>query len=412
MLDISFIRANPSIFDEKQRSRGASITSADVLKLDTLVRSLKTEIQDLQAKRNEIAKKMPKTDDLIAAAKEVKNLIASKNEELLEAEESFNGVMLSIPNMIADDVPLGESDADNVEVRCLGEKPHFDFKPLAHYELCEEKMGNMDFKTPSVLSGARFSVLYGKLARLERALVNFMLDIHTKEFGYEEVSVPFLVKDLALFGTGQLPKFKEDLFKTTDGMWLIPTAEVYLTNLSRDKILRDEDLPLRFVAATSCFRSEAGAAGRDTRGLVRQHQFTKVELVSIVSPEKSEEEHERMTSAAETVLQRLNLHYRVVNLCSKDIGFSARKTYDIEVWVPGLDRYLEISSCSNCGDFQARRMKTRIKREEGNIFAHTLNGSGVAVGRLLVAIAENYQTVDGRILVPEALKPYLPFDEI
>jgi len=412
MLDIAFIRANPSIFDKKQLSRGSSVSAADILELDSLVRSLKTEIQDLQAKRNEIAKKMPKTDDLIATAKEVKNLIASKNEELLDVEERFNNLMLSIPNMIADDVPFGESDADNVEVRLVGEKPQYNFKPLAHYELCEEQMGNMDFKTPSVLSGARFSVLYGKLARLERALVNFMLDIHTKEFGYKEVSVPFLVKDLALYGTGQLPKFKEDLFETTDGMWLIPTAEVYLTNLSRDKILRDGDLPLRFVAATSCFRSEAGAAGRDTRGLVRQHQFTKVELVSIVSPEKSEEEHERMTAAAETVLQRLNLHYRVVNLCSKDIGFSARKTYDIEVWVPGLDRYLEISSCSNCGDFQTRRMKTRIKRDEGNIFAHTLNGSGVAVGRLLVAIVENYQTSDGKILMPEVLKSYLPFEEI
>lgn len=412
MLDISFIRSNPSLFNDKQNMRGAATKADGILALDSSIRALKAEIQGLQSRRNELAKLMPKTDALIAEARDVKNLIASKSEELAKHEAELNALMLSIPNMIADDVPYGESDADNEELRKFGEKPVFDFKPLTHYELCEEQMGNMDFKTPSVISGARFSVLKGKLARLERAVANYLLDIHTMEFGYQEISVPFLVKDIALYGTGQLPKFQEDLFKTTDGMWLIPTAEVYLTNLARESILKDADLPLRFVAETACFRSEAGAAGRDTRGIVRQHQFNKVELVSVVRPEDSEAEHERMTNAAETVLQRLGLHYRVVKLCSKDIGFSARKTYDIEVWVPGLNRYMEISSCSNCWDFQARRMKTRIKRETGNVFAHTLNGSGVAVGRLLVAIIENYQTKDGKIKIPEALLKYLPFSEI
>ena len=290
----------------------------------------------------------------------------------------------------------------------VGTKPTLNFTPKLHDDL-GVALKLMDFDAAAKLSGARFVVLKGALARMERALANFMLDIHTTQFGYTEHVPPFMVKDAAAYGTGQLPKFSEDLFKTTNGFWLIPTAEVPLTNLSADSIIDEDTLPLRLTAYTPCFRSEAGAAGKDTRGMIRQHQFSKVELVSIVHPDKSEEEHERMTNAAETILQKLGLCYRVMLLCTGDMGFCSRKTYDLEVWMPGQNAFREISSCSNCGDFQARRMKARFKGKNAKEtqFVHTLNGSGLAIGRTMVAILENYQQADGSILVPDALKPYM-----
>ena len=306
------------------------------------------------------------------------------------------------------DVPDGPDESANVELRRWGQPPAFEFPAREHFEL-GEALGLMDFERAAKLSGARFVVLTGALARLERALASFMLDLHTAEFGYTEVNPPALVRDEALFGTGQLPKFAEDQFRTTDGRWLIPTAEVPLTNLVAGEIVEEERLPLRYTAMTWCFRAEAGAAGKDTRGMIRQHQFTKVELVGITTPEQSEGEHERMTSCAEEVLRRLRLPYRVVVLSTGDMGFSARKTYDIEVWLPGQGRYREISSCSNCGDFQARRMnaRTRKKGEKGTRFVHTLNGSGLAVGRTLIAVLENYQRADGSVEVPVVLRPYM-----
>lgn len=411
MIDINFIRNFPDLFNEKQSKRKSQIKSDDVIVLDTKLRALKTSLQELQAERNNISKSKDQSDALKTRAKEIKSRIQQVNDEIQEVEQKLNDILLTIPNIIADDVEYGESDLDNVEIRRYGEKREFDFTPKTHDDIAEN-LGLMNFKLPSIISGSRFTVLRSKLSRLERGLINYLLDIHTKEFGYEEISVPFLVKDIALYGTGQLPKFKDDLFKTTDDLWLIPTAEVYLTNLVREQILQEKELPLRFVAFTSCFRSEAGAAGRDTKGMIRQHQFGKVELVSITTKEQSQDEHERMTNAAETVLKRLGLHYRVVRLCSTDIGFSANKTYDIEVWMPGLNRFLEISSCSNCKDFQARRMKARVKRENGNELVHTLNGSGVAVGRLLCAVIENYQTNDGHVIIPDALRKYVDFDVI
>jgi seryl-tRNA synthetase len=303
-------------------------------------------------------------------------------------------------------VPEGTDEADNVEIRRWGEKPQLDGKARQHFEL-GEALALMDFERAAKISGARFVVLSGALARLERALAGFMLDQHTEEFGYTEVAPPILVRENAAFGTGNLPKFAEDLFKTVDDYWLIPTAEMPLTNLVADEILEAANLPLRFTAYTPCFRAEAGSAGKDTRGMIRQHQFGKVEMVSIAHPEQSGEEHERMTNCAEEVLRRLDLHYRTVVLSTGDLGFSARKTYDIEVWLPGQDSFREISSCSNCGDFQARRMNARFRPSDakGTRFVHTLNGSGLAVGRTLVAILENYQNADGSISVPEILRP-------
>ena len=303
---------------------------------------------------------------------------------------------------------MGEDETGNREIARWGAPREFDFTPRQHFEL-GEALGQMDFARAAKLSGARFTVLLGDLARLDRALATFMLDTHTTEFGYIEVIPPTLVNDATMYGTGQLPKFADDLFKTTDGRWLIPTSEVPLTNLTADEILDEEALPLRWTAHTLCFRSEAGSAGRDTRGIIRQHQFHKVELVSIVHPDRSEAEHLRMTRCAETILERLGLPYRKLLLCTGDMGFGARKTYDLEVWLPGQGAYREISSCSNCGDFQARRMKTRFrsKSEKGTRFVHTLNGSGLAVGRTLVAVLENYQQADGSIAVPEVLQPYM-----
>ena len=317
-------------------------------------------------------------------------------------------MLAPIPNLPAEDVPAGRDESANVELRRRGEPRAFNFPAKEHFEL-GEALRMMDFERAGKLSGARFVVLTSALARLERALASFMLDLHTGEFGYTEVDPPALVRDDALFGTGQLPKFGDDLFRTTDGLWLIPTAEVPLTNLVAGEIVEEERLPLRFTAMTWCFRAEAGAAGKDTRGMMRQHQFSKVELVSVATPEQSNDEHERMTACAEEVLRRLGLPYRVVVLCTGDMGFAARKTYDIEVWLPGQGRYREISSCSDCGDFQARRMNARCRKkgEKGTRFVHTLNGSGLAVGRTLIAVLENYQRADGSIEVPAALRPYM-----
>jgi seryl-tRNA synthetase len=317
-------------------------------------------------------------------------------------------LLAGIPNLPAADVPDGTDEKANVEIRRYGMQRNFAFQPKEH-DAIGEKLGMMDFAAAARLSGARFVVLRRDLARLERALAAFMLDLHTSEFGYQETMPPYLVREAAPYGTGQLPKFAADLFKTTDDFWLIPTAEVPLTNLVADQILDESVLPLRFTAHTPCFRSEAGAAGKDTRGMIRQHQFSKVELVSIVHPDQSATEHERMTACAEEVLKRLNLSYRVVTLSTGDMGFAAQKTYDIEVWLPGQGMYREISSCSNCGEFQARRMKARFRKpgEKGTRFVHTLNGSGLAVGRTLIAILENFQEVDGSVVLPDALVPYM-----
>jgi seryl-tRNA synthetase len=345
---------------------------------------------------------------LIAEVSRSKQAEGEAKIDAAQLSKELDVALSAIPNLPGDGVPIGKDEDDNIEVRTWGEPTSLDFEPKEHFDLGED-LGLMDFGRAAKISGARFVVLTGALARMERALASLMLDLHTTENGYEEVNPPALVNDTTLYGTGQLPKFGEDLFRTTDGLSLIPTAEVPLTNLVSGEILEQEQLPIRRTAMTWCFRSEAGAAGRDTRGMIRQHQFTKVELVSIADPENSDEELERMTSCAEAVLQKLELPYRVVVLSTSDMGFSARKTYDIEVWLSGQNRYREISSCSNCGDFQARRMKTRYrpKDEKGTCFVHTLNGSALAVGRTLVAVLENYQQADGSIVVPEALRPYM-----
>jgi seryl-tRNA synthetase len=414
MHDLKFIRENPAAFDEGMKKRGLAPQSPEILKLDEEKRARQKELEELLAKRNQFAKAIgqakAKGEDTAAIMAESKAL--NDRVARLEAENSDQGalgkLLSTLPNIPADDVPLGKDETGNVQVREHGSKPSLAFKPKEHFEL-GEKLGLMDFERAARMSGARFVVLKGQLARLERALAGFFLDIHTQHFGYTEVVPPLLVKDGAAFGTGQLPKFGEDLFKTTTGHWLIPTAEVPLTNLVNDEIVNEADLPLRFTAYTPCFRSEAGAAGRDTRGMIRQHQFSKVEMVSIAHPDQSGAEHERMTGCAEEILKRLGLHYRVMLLCTGDMGFSAKKTYDIEVWLPGQNAYREISSCSNCGDFQARRMKARFKPKEGKgtQFVHTLNGSGLPIGRTIVAILENCQQADGSIAIPEALQPYM-----
>jgi seryl-tRNA synthetase len=321
-------------------------------------------------------------------------------------DEELNAILTKLPNIASSDTPNGTNEDDNILYRMWGEKPNLSFVPKRHYEI-GENLNLMNFDLATKLSGTRFVVLRGMMAKLERAISQFMLDKHTYTNGYTEMSVPFLVKGDALFGTGQLPKFADDLFTAGDNHWLIPTAEVPLTNLVRDQILDGNNLPLRVTSHTPCFRSEAGAAGKDTRGMLRQHQFTKVELVSIVQPEHSEKELERMLESAESILKDLEIHYRIMTLCSGDMGFSAKKTYDIEAWLPGEEDFREISSCSNCGDFQSRRMNTRYKHKDKNIFVHTLNGSGLAVGRTLIAILENYQTEDGNVIIPKVLRKYL-----
>lgn len=414
MHDLRSIRDNPAAFDAGLARRGVEPLSSRILELDQERRACQTQFQELQARRNEASKLIGAYKKEGKDAQPLLDEVAGLKEKLPQLEErekalgvELDGILASYPNIPAADVPDGKDEHDNVEIRRVG-TPTEIANAKQHFEL-GEALGLMSFDLAAKLSGARFTVLRGQLARLERALGDFMLDIHTREFGYEEVSPPLLVKDDAAFGTGQLPKFTEDLFQTTNGFWLIPTAEVPLTNLVNDAILDGEELPLRLTARTPCFRSEAGSAGRDTRGMIRQHQFYKVEMVSITRPDQSAAEHERMTDAAETVLKRLGLPFRTVTLCTGDMGFTSQKTYDIEVWLPGQGAYREISSCSNCGDFQARRMKARFrnKGEKATQFVHTLNGSGTAVGRCLIAVLENYQQADGSILIPEALRPYM-----
>ena len=416
MHDINAIRKDPAAFDAalKRRPTFEGPFTKELLELDAQKRGGQTEMQALLARRNEVAKQIgqfmksdpAKAEQLKAEAAELKGKIAAA-ESGAEEGGALTDALSRIPNLLADDVPAGADETANKEIKVHGEQPAMAFTPMDHVAV-GEKLGMMDFETAAKISGARFVLLTGALARMERALASFMLDIHTTQFGYTEAVPPYLVKDNALFGTGQLPKFAEDLFKTTTEHWLIPTAEVSLTNIVADSIVEESTLPRRYTAHTPCFRSEAGSAGKDTRGMIRQHQFSKVELVSITKPEDSVAEHERMLGAAEEVLKRLGLHYRVMLLCAGDTGFGARKTYDIEVWIPSQNMFREISSCSNCGDFQARRMKARYRKGGKDIeFLHTLNGSGLAVGRTLVAILENYQQPDGSVKIPEALQPYM-----
>jgi seryl-tRNA synthetase len=415
MHDIRLIRENPAAFDAGLARRGLAPVAATILWLDNARRDVLTRCQEAQARRNEASKAigaaMGKGDHATAGALKaevatLKDMLPALEDEERGATADLNAALAALPQIPADDVPDGADEADNVEVARWGTPRDFDFTPREHADI-GPALG-LDFETGVALSGARFTFLRGPMARLHRALAQFMLDLQTGTHGYTECITPLLVRDEAAFGTGQLPKFAEDLFRTTDGRWLIPTAEVSLTNSVREQILGDATLPQRMTALTPCFRSEAGAAGRDTRGFIRQHQFEKVELVSIARPADSEAEHERMTACAEAVLQALNLPYRKVLLCTGDMGFTARKTYDLEVWLPGQGAYREISSCSNCGDFQARRMNTRYRPEgaKGTEFVHTLNGSGLAVGRALVAVLENYQQADGSVDVPAALAPY------
>jgi seryl-tRNA synthetase len=415
MHDLKSIRDDPATFDVALKRRGLPPQSAEILALDAKRRAAQTHLQEFQQRRNEVSKQVgaakSKGGDasaLMAEVAQLKDAMQAAEAEEQAVAAALDELLQSIPNLPAADVPDGADESANLEIRRQGQQRNFPFAPKQHFEVGEQ-LGLMDFAAAAKLSGARFVVLKGDLARLERALAAFMIDLHTREFGYQEILPPVLVRDHALYGTGQLPKFAEDQFRTTNDFWLIPTAEVPLTNLVADEILDEADLPLRFTAHTPCFRSEAGAAGKDTRGMIRQHQFSKVELVSIAHPDHSAAEHERMTACAEEVLKRLGLPYRVVTLCTGDMGFSARKTYDIEVWLPGQGMYREISSCSNCGDFQARRMKARFRKpnEKGTRFVHTLNGSGLAVGRTMIALIENYQEADGSVALPDALVPYM-----
>lgn len=415
MHDIRWIRENAEAFDAGLARRGLSASSPGILALDGENRRLTTELQALQTRRNEASRAIgalrSKGEDAGAMVAEIgglKDRMAVLEDERQRVQDEIAALLEVLPNIPGDDVPNGEDENDNVELRAFGEKPSFDFKPRDHVDL-GEALDLLDFKGASGLAGSRFVVTKGLAARMERALASFMLDVHTGEFGYTEVSPPLLVRRETVYGTGQLPKFEDDLFRTTDGRWLIPTAEVPVTSLVADDILGESALPLRFAAHTACFRSEAGAAGKDTRGMLRQHQFYKVELVSVCHPGASETELERMTACAEEILRRLGLHYRVVALSTGDLGFAARRTYDLEVWLPGQGRYREISSCSNCGDFQARRMGARFRPAggKGTAFVHTLNGSGLAVGRTLIAVLENYQRSDGSVAVPEVLRSYM-----
>ncbi len=461
MIDIRFIRDTPDAFDWAIARRGLPPMAAEIRALDAEWRAAQTRFQELQQRRNEASKAIGEAkkqgghaDAIIAEVAKLKGELDAVTALEQKHAQALEAALAAIPNLPAPEVPDGPDEKSNKELRKVGEQRQFNFAPKQHFEL-GEALGLMDFEAAARISGARFVVLKGALARLERALGAFMLDVHTNEFGYTETKPPLLVRDEAVYGTGQLPKFEQDLFKTAatdpvlrqeiidaelkkispqpenlhdlirnvlstihrledegtlrNRLWLIPTAEVALTNLVREQIVDADLLPLRFTAETPCFRSEAGAAGKDTRGMIRQHQFTKVELVSVTRPDQSEEEHERMTSCAEEILKRLELPYRVIVLSTGDMGFAAQKTYDIEVWLPGQKAYREISSCSNCGDFQARRMKARFKERGGKAtqFVHTLNGSGLAVGRTLIAILENCQQQDGSILIPHALRPYM-----
>ncbi len=420
MHDLRWIRDHPVEFDRGLMRRGLAPRSGEILTLDREWRELETEAQASQATRNRLSREIGAArkrgepiKELLSQIDRRKDLEAATAAQAAKLREKIDEILAGLPNPPAEEVPDGPDETANRVLRHHGEPPRFDFEPLSH-ETVGERLGMMDFARAGKLSGSRFVVLRGALARLERALGQFMLDLHTTEFAYTEVSPPLLVRDDAVFGVGQLPKFAEDMFRTTDGYWLIPTAEVPLTNLVAGEILEEGALPLRYTAWTPCFRSEAGAAGKDTRGMMRQHQFEKVELVSVVRPDDSVAEHERMTACAEEVLKRLGLAYRVVLLSTGDMGFASQKTYDIEVWLPGQGTYREISSCSNCGAFQALRMKARYRPAEGRgtLPVHTLNGSGLAIGRTLIAILENFQRHNGTVALPPVLQPYMGGQEI
>ena len=421
MFDLKFIRENPDEFDRALARRGEEARASEILSMDKDYRALQTESQTAQARRNEASKLIGRAKGqgneeeaqaLMAEVGELKQKLAAMDEQERTLGEQLNLILMSLPNALYDDVPDGADEDDNVEVRTWGTPRSFNFEAKEHFDLGEQLGGQlpgMDFERAAKLSGSRFVILSGEIARLERALGQFMLDLHTRDHGYTEVLTPALVRESALLGTGQLPKFGDDAFTTNTGHWLIPTSEVTLTNIHSGEILDEADLPIRMTAHGQCFRAEAGAAGRDTRGMIRQHQFEKVEMVSLTTPEQSDDELERMTGCAEEVLKQLDIAYRVVKLCSGDVGFGARRTYDLEVWLPGQGKFREISSCSTCGDFQARRMKMRCrpKGEKQTRFVHTLNGSGLAIGRTLVAVLENYQQEDGSIAVPEVLQLYM-----
>jgi seryl-tRNA synthetase len=420
MHDLRWIREHPSEFDRGLARRGVPPCADEILALDRLWRAAETRAQEAQSRRNRIAREIgaakrqgEPVEPLLRQSTEDREIEASAASEASGLRARIDEILAALPNLPAEEVPDGPDETANRVLRHDGQLPHFDFAPLSH-EAIGEQLGMMDFARAGKLSGSRFVVLRGALAKLERALGQFMLDLHTTEFGYTEVSPPLLVRDEAVFGTNQLPKFADGLFRTTDGYWLIPTAEVPLTNLVAGEILDESALPLRYTAWTPCFRSEAGAAGKDTRGMIRQHQFEKVELVSITRPEDSLAEHERMTACAEEVLKRLGLAYRVVLLSTGDMGFGAQKTYDLEVWLPGQDTYREISSCSDCGAFQAQRMKARYRPTEGKgtLPVHTLNGSGLAIGRTLIAILENFQRHNGTVAIPAVLQPYMGGQEV
>ncbi|MEH6757240.1 MAG: serine--tRNA ligase [Parasphingorhabdus sp.] len=417
MHDLKYIRENAADFDAALARRGVEPVAATILALDEENRNIATKLQEGQARRNEASKAIGKAKGqgdeetaqaLMAEVSELKSSLPAMEEREREVSGKLRDALAALPNIPDADVPQGADEEDNVELERFGTPRSFDFKPLEHSDI-GPPLG-LDFETAAEMSGARFAFLRGQMARLQRAIGQFMLDQQTVENGFQECAPPLLVRDEAVFGTGQLPKFSEDLFQTTDGRWLIPTAEVSLTNSVSGQILDGAQLPIRLTALTQCFRSEAGSAGKDTKGLIRQHQFEKVEMVAIVHPDKSDAEHLRMTEAAESILKALELPYRKMLLCTGDMGATARKTYDLEVWLPGQDAYREISSISNCGDYQARRMNARFRPEgetKGTQFVHTLNGSGLAVGRTLVAVLENYQQEDGSVIIPEALKSYM-----
>ncbi|WP_367160341.1 serine--tRNA ligase [Kozakia baliensis] len=413
MHDLRALRADPASFDAALARRGIAPVASSLVTRDEERRTTLQALQERQAQRKNLAKEIGQgkraqvnTSDLEARAVELRDEIATLEIRANEIERGISDVLATLPNRLDESVPDGKDETENVTIKEWGTRRDFSFTPKQHFEL-GEALGLMDFPTAAKLSGARFTVLRGALSRLERALGQFMLDVHTQEFGYSETSVPLLVNDAAMYGTDKLPKFAEDSFRTEDGRWLIPTAEVPLTASVAGDILDAKTLPLRMTALSACFRSEAGSAGRDVRGMLRQHQFSKVELVSVTTPEESEAEHERMTRCAETILERLEIPYRRLLLCAGDTGFGAAKTFDLEGWLPGQQAWREISSCSNTRDFQARRMNARYRAENGPAFVHTLNGSGLAVGRTLIAVLENYQMETGAITVPDALRPYM-----
>ncbi len=422
MHDIEHIRKNPKGFEKAIKSRGVKeFTAKEILEIDHKKRSLTTKLQALNKQRNEVTEeikrlKMNKSpcEEQVKLSKSITSEIETISLKEQTEKNKLVDILSNLPNISAQNVPTGEDESSNVEIRKYGKRRKFDFTPKFHYEL-GERLGLMDFEQAAKISGSRFTILKGQLAKLGRALINFMLETHVNEFGYTEVHHPVLVKDRAMYNVGQLPKFFDDSYLTTDKLRLIPTSEVVLTNLVADKIIEEKELPIRFTAYSECFRKEAGSAGRDTRGMIRQHQFGKVELVSITTEDQSNDELERMTNAAEEILKKLELPYRVMLLCSGDMGFAAQKTYDIEVWLPEQNKYREISSCSNCGTFQARRMNTKYFLENDRKtkkYVHTLNGSALAIGRTIVAIMENYQNSDGSVTIPNVLQRYMSNDTV